>query len=82
MRKRIEKLFLWCGFDGELACAFSWLIALGLVFALGLQLAWGFWDADDEKKCRIYSIRDFVYTPGYALGCNLAKKRFDVKLNP
>lgn len=38
-------------------------------------------NANNPDKCKIHKISDFVITAPYAIGCNLFKDRFDLKLN-
>ena len=46
-----------------------------------LRLSLGIHDANISYECRIQSIADIIITPMYAIGCNLGKDRFDIRLN-
>lgn len=53
---------------------------------ISLALILGFFihgsiNANNPNKCKIRKISDFVITAPYAIGCNLFKDRFDLKLN-
>lgn len=58
------------------------IILTGLTIAS--IIAWfiaGSINANKENKCIINNIAEFVITAPYAIGCNLFKNRFDIKLN-
>ena len=81
MRKLIEKLFLKMGMDEMTAEFFSWFAFIFLLIFICVRIGIGVHDANDPKECKAYSINDILLSPAYALGCNLAKDRFDLKLN-
>ncbi len=58
-----------------------WAYGIFLAFYIAIRLGLGIFQANDYGKCRIKSIADVIVTPMYALGCNLGKDRFDVRLN-
>jgi len=44
-------------------------------FSIGIS------SANDPKECILRSIGDVLVTPMYALGCNIGKDRFEIKVN-
>lgn len=57
-------------------CVFwIWIVICGVGFLQGNQ------DANNPKDCRVFSVNDVILSPMYALGCNMGKDRFDIKLN-
>ncbi len=56
----------------------TWILIYG--FCIG-RIFYGMADANKESKCVIRSINDVILSPMYALGCNLAKNRWNKKLN-
>lgn len=81
MRKLIEKYFLYLGMDQEPATVFSWLSAIILIAFIVFRIGEGVHEANDVSRCKASSINDILLSPAYALGCNLAKNRFDIRLN-
>lgn len=81
MRTRIENSLLKAGFSRIDAHMSSWLITIIFVLFLIIRIAIGMHDANDPSQCKANSINDILLLPAYALGCNLAKDRFDLKLN-
>lgn len=56
---------------------------LKMIFCLFLimQLIVGIIEANDPKECKVNSVLDVIVVPMYALGCNLNKNRFEIKVN-
>ena len=46
-----------------------------LSFILGVAVA------DNPDYCRMKSIGDFMIAPAYAIGCNIGKDRWDIRVN-
>jgi len=59
---------------GGIILVIFWLTALA-TFIHGAAVA------NNDKHCRLRSIGDVIASPFYALGCNIAKDRFDQKIN-
>jgi hypothetical protein len=51
-----------------------------LLWAIGSFL-YGVDRANKPKECLVKSISDVLWSPMYALGCNLGKDRFEYNLN-
>lgn len=86
MIKRFEKIYLRIGFpdndvDGIPAIFMAWITAFIVTGFIIFRIAIGIRDANIPTECKAESINDILLSPAYALGCNLAKKRFDLKLN-
>jgi len=87
VRNKIEKLYEWLGFENDntygagLARLLSWFTSFVIVVFVVARIGFGMADANNALLCRANSINDILLSPLYALGCNLAKDRFDVRLN-
>lgn len=53
---------------------------VSILIIIGFFIA-GSANANRPDKCRIHKISDFIITAPYAIGCNLFKDRFNLKLN-
>ena len=45
------------------------------------RVGYGLSDANEDTRCSIQSLSDVIVSPFYAIGCNLGKDRFLIKLN-
>ena len=76
-----EKLFLALGAGEVLADALNLFLTGVSAFFIIVWFLVGAMDANIASECRINKLADIVFTAPYALGCNLFKDRFDVKVN-
>ncbi len=67
---------------------YDWFInPLPMILAMGLlcwtvgRFTYGLLNANSLDHCRIRSIGDAIVTPMYAIGCNVGKDRFDIRVN-
>lgn len=60
---------------------FPVLIIVGIILYGASRLGYGIYNANDMSKCRVKSIGDVLIVPSYALGCQIGKDRFNVRLN-
>ena len=81
MRKLINNKFLSFGMNESDAFALSMMATIIIYLAITVRVFIGMNEANDVGKCTASSINDVLLSPAYALGCNLAKDRFDIKLN-
>ncbi len=81
MRKRLENYFKKIGIDDTGSEMFSWLTVVIIFICFSCRVHLGVQDANNPAECKVHSINDILLSPAYALGCNLAKDRFDLKLN-
>lgn len=59
--------------------AITWGIVL-LTYIV-IRFGIGYQNANNDNDCIIRSVGDVIITPMYALGCNMGKDRFEIKLN-
>lgn len=59
----------------------SWLIVILIYSFILFRIGVGMHDANKSDECKVHSINDIIISPAYAIGCNMAKDRFDLKLN-
>ncbi len=59
----------------------SYIYELILVFYIAMRLTTGLHEANNPKGCILKSIGDVIITPMYALGCNIGKDRFEIRVN-
>lgn len=69
--------------EDESTCNYVFRHILGWVqIALIVSFfVYGSFNANDSERCRVRKFADVVITFPYALGCNLFKDRYDIKLN-
>lgn len=60
---------------------FAWATVVISLSFIAIRVGVGMYDANTFDKCRVNSISDLLLSPAYIVGCNLAKDRFDIKLN-
>lgn len=77
----IEKFLIKIGIPKEPSEVLAGFIYTIILLFISVQLCYGLYQANDKDKCKVSSIIDVVISPAYALGCNLNKDRFDIKLN-
>ena len=59
------------------ATVYGFILALYII----IRFSMGISDANLKNKCRLRSLANVINSPMYALGCNLGKHRFDIKVN-
>jgi hypothetical protein len=83
MKEILKKIFVpgyilgKTSWDKEVEVLYTLVLTCYILFRIGL----GINQANKGDKCTINSFADVMITPMYALGCNLGKDRFTIKLN-
>ncbi len=67
--------------DKDSAAVATFFISLGIWGFIIVRTCIGLDNANKIEKCKVQSVGDVIIAPFYAIGCNIGKKRFDVRLN-
>jgi hypothetical protein len=67
--------------EEDLVTTLGFFYGAFLVLYIVARLSYGISVANDPKECRLRSIGDVIIAPMYALGCNIGKDRFDIRVN-
>lgn len=81
MQKLIIKILIKTGVDEFDAKFISFFTSLTIGILLVVQFCLGLAHANNPDKCNVKSIGDIIIAPTYAIGCNINKERFYIKLN-
>lgn len=82
MRQFLYKRFRATGMDDEGSTIFSWFLTVTIYCVMIGCFINGLDKANDPKECRVTSIANTVLSFPYALGCNVGKDRWNIKINP
>ncbi len=69
------------GIPEDTAWIFTVFTLLLLSIFIPIRVGQGLYDSNKEDECIVQSLGDIAIAPFYAIGCQLGKKRFKIRLN-
>jgi len=81
MQKWLKSKIQLCGVEEDVSGFLSWIVTILFCFFVVVRVIEGVNEANDDKDCIVYSMSDVIISPFYAIGCQLGKNRFKVRLN-